>query len=144
MNVITIFDDVPEEKIFTPKARRLVPQKKKFKRTTSSDNDNFKFNSLKSSTSSFNEKSLNLDKISIEEINEDFLSWNQNLEEIECYEEINNILSCSTKDSSFDSQSKKNKKNKKIERPICPKDKNVEFYDDKIFCNLIKEFDSKI
>ena len=141
MNVITIFDDVPEEKIFTPKARRLVPQKKKFKRTTSSDNDSFKFNSLKNSTSSFNEKSLNLEKISIEEINEDFLSWSQNLEEEECYEEINNIFLCSTKDSSFDSQTKKHKK---IQRPICPKDKNAYFYDDKIFCNLIKELNSKI
>ena len=27
MEVIIIFDDVPEEKIFTPKARWLVPQK---------------------------------------------------------------------------------------------------------------------
>ena len=141
MEVITIFDDVPEEKIFTPKARRLVPQKKKFKRTTSSDNDNVKFNSLKNSTSTFNEKSLNLDKISIEEINEDFLSWSQNLEEEECFEEINNILSCSTKDCSFDSQ---NKKNKKIQRPICPKDKNIEFYDEQNICNLIKESYSKI
>ena len=86
--------------------------KKKFKRTTSSDNDNdnFKFNSLKNSTSTFKEKSLNLDKISIQEINEDFLSWSQNMEEEEeCFEEINNILSCSTKDCSFDSQNKKNK-----------------------------------
>ena len=81
--------------------------KNKFKRTISLDNDNFKFSSLKNSTSSFNKKSLNLDNISIEEINEYFLSWSQNLEEGECFEEINNILSCSTKDCSFDSQNKK-------------------------------------
>ena len=32
MKVLTIFDDVPEEKIFTPKARRLFPKQKNCKK----------------------------------------------------------------------------------------------------------------
>ena len=135
MKVLTIFDDVPEEKIITPKARHLVPNQKRFKKKNSSNK--IEFRKIKSITKNFNEKSLNLEKISIEEINKDFLECKQNLEEEECYDEIKSILSSSTKDSSFDS-----KKNKKIKRPHCPIEKNVEISDDKDFFNLSKEFES--
>ena len=130
---LTVCDDVSEEKIFTPKARRMFPKKKKFKRQVSSDDDNFKSNTIKSSTMSINEKPLNLEKISLEEINKDFMKWSLNLEEEKCYDEINNILSSSTKDVSFESQ---NKKIKKIKRP---KNKNVDFFDEKSFFDLISE-----
>ena len=69
MKVLTICDDIPEEKIITPKARRVCPRKKNIKRRTSSDNNNFKFITIKNSTNNLNEKSLNLDKISLDEIN---------------------------------------------------------------------------
>ena len=108
-------------------------KKKKFKRQVSSDDDNFKSNTIKSSTMSINEKPLNLEKISLEEINKDFMKWSLNLEEEKCYDEINNILSSSTKDVSFESQ---NKKIKKIKRP---KNKNVDFFDEKSFFDLISE-----
>ena len=130
---LTVCDEVSEEKIFTPKARRMFPKTKKFKRQVSSDDDNFKFTNIKSSTMSLNEKSLNLEKISLEEINKDFMKWSLNLEEEKCYDEINNILSSSTKDVSFESQ---NKKIKKIKRP---KNKNVDFFDEKSFFDLISE-----
>ena len=137
---LTVCDDVSEEKIFTPKARRMFPKKKKFKRQVSSDDDNFKSNTIKSSTMSLNEKSLNLEKISLEEINKDFMKWSLNLEEEKCYDEINNILSSSTKDVSFESQ---NKETKKVKRP---KNKNVDFFDEKSFYDLISEseIDSQI
>ena len=130
---LTVCDDVSEEKIFTPKARRMFPKKKKFKRQISSDDDNFKFTTIKSSTMSLNEKSLNLEKISLEEINKDFMKWSINLEEEKCYDEISNILSSSTKDVSFESQ---NKETKKVKRP---KNKNVDFFDEKSFYDLISE-----
>ena len=129
MKVLTIFDDVPEEKIITPKARRLAPKQKIFKKKKSSNK--IKIKSIKNTIKNFNENSLNLEKISIEEINKDFLAWSQNLEEEECYDEIKSILSSSTKDNSFESE-----KNKKIKRPHCPIEKNVEFLDDKNFFNL--------
>ena len=128
MKVLTIFDDVPEEKIITPKARRLAPKQKRFKKKKSSNKNKFKV--IKSAIKSF-ENSLNLEKISIEEINKDFLACSQKLEEEECYDEIKSILSSSTKDSSFESE-----KSKKIKRPHCPIEKNVEFFDDKDFFNL--------
>ena len=139
MEELIICDEVSEEKIFTPKARRICPKQKKFKRQISSDSTNFKFNS-KDSHISLNEKSLNLDKISLDEINNDFLKWSLNLEEEECYDEIRDILSSSTKSSSFESE---NKKIKKVERP---KNKNVEYFDDKNFFDLISEseIDSQI
>ena len=130
---LTVCDEVSEEKIFTPKARRMFPKKKKFKRQVSSDDDNFKFTNIKSSTMSLNEKSLNLEKISLEEINKDFMKWSLNLEEEKCYDEISNILSSSTKDVSFESQ---NKETKKVKRP---KNKNVDFFDEKSFFDLISE-----
>ena len=133
MEELTICDDVSEEKIFTPKARRICPKQKKFKRQISSDTTNFKFNSIKDSRISLNEKSLNLDKISLDEINNDFKKWSVNLEEEECYDEISNILSSSTKSSSFESQ---NEKIKKVKRP---KNKNVEYFDEKNFFDLISE-----
>ena len=137
---LTVCDEVSEEKIFTPKARRMFPKKKKFKRQVSSDDDNFKFTNIKSSTMNLNEKSLNLEKISLEEINKDFMKWSLNLEEEKCYDEINNILSSSTKDVSFESQ---NKETKKVKRP---KNKNVDFFDEKSFYDLISEseIDSQI
>ena len=133
MEELTICDEVSEEKIFTPKARRLCPKQKKFKRQVSSDSTNFKFNSIKDLHISLNEKSLNLDKISLDEINKDFIKWSVNLEEEECYDELSNILSSSTKNSSFESQ---DKKIKKVERP---KNKKVDYFDEKIFFDLISE-----
>ena len=87
-----------------------------------------------------NEKPLNLEKISLEEINKDFMKWSLNLEEEKCYDEISNILSSSTKDVSFESQ---NKETKKVKRP---KNKNVDFFDKKSFYDLISEseIDSQI
>ena len=118
MKVLTIFDDVPEEKIITPKARRLFPKKKKCKKNSTSNKFNFKFNATKS-IENLCEKSLNLDKISLEEINKDFSDWSQSLEEEECFDEINNILSNSTKDCSSDLELNKTKL---IKRPNYPKD----------------------
>ena len=135
MKVLTICDDIPEEKIITPKARRVCPRKKNIKRKTSSDNNNFKFITIKNSTNNLNEKSLNLDKISLDEINKDFSKWSQSLEEEKCYDEISNILSGSIKDNSFDSDEKNSNK---IERPNNPFFKNVEFFEEKNI-DLIKE-----
>ena len=54
MKVITICDDVTEEKIYTPKARRINQPKNKLKRHDSSDLTNdLKHMSLKNSTNSF-------------------------------------------------------------------------------------------
>ena len=133
MKVITICDDVTEEKIYTPKARRINQPKNKFKRHDSSDLTNdLKHMSLKNSTNS--QKSFNLDKISLEEINKDFSMWNEGSDEEKCYDEISNILSSSTKDCSFNSQCKKTKK---IQRPNCPINRNVELFDDIDFFNLM-------
>ena len=135
LNVITICEDIPEVKIYTPKARRLNQQKNRYKRHDSSNiNNDFKGKTLKSSTNS--EKSFNLDKISLEEINRDFSMWNESLDEEKCYDEISNILSSSTKDCSFSSQ---NKETKKIIRPNCPTNKNVEFFDEINLFNLMNK-----
>ena len=135
MKALTLYDDIPEEeKIFTPKARRIIPKKNKFKRYDSIDSNNFKFVTIKNSTNT-NEKSMDLEKISLEEINKDFQFWNESLDEEKCYDEISNILSSSTKDCSFNSQYKKTKKI--IERPNCPMDKNLNFFYDIDIFNLM-------
>ena len=126
MKVLTIFDDMPEEKIITPKARRLAPTQKGFKWKKSSNK--IKMKAFKNDIKVINEKSLNLEKISIEEINNDFSDLTHNSEEEECYDEIKSILSSSTKDSSFNSE-----KAKTIKRPHCPIEKNDELLDEKDF-----------
>ena len=138
MKALTIFDDVPEEKIFTPKARRLFPKQNKSKRKTSSDNDNFKFNTIKQTNPKCKEKLFDLEKISIDEINKDFLACFPSFEEEEFFDEINNILSYTTKDCSFDSEFIKTNK---IKRPNCPIDKNVERFDDNFFFKSLSESD---
>ena len=61
MKVLTVCDDIHEEKIITPKARRICPRKKNIKRKSSSDNNNLKFITIKNATNNLTEKSLNLD-----------------------------------------------------------------------------------
>ena len=69
MEVLTIFDDVSEKKIFKPKVRRLIPHKRHNKPKTSSNNIiNINY------WNNCDEKNplFNLDRISLEEIKNDF------------------------------------------------------------------------
>ena len=110
-----IFDDVQEGIVMKPKARRLIKNKvhKKYKMPKTSSNKNFINYYF---WNAYDEgKSLNLDKISLDEINNDFMQLNQNLEEQYFYNEIMEILSVSNskKDLYLNTNTKKSKNRKK-------------------------------
>ena len=80
-----LFGDVQEVKIFKPKARRLIPNKKQCKSKTSSNHNIYTYYW----NNKGEQKSLNLESINLEEINEDFKTLNMKLEQEIFYEERN-------------------------------------------------------
>jgi len=92
----TISESFKEVKIHKPKAVRVCP-KRKIKNSPSSSSTSS--SSSEKSQNHFNSEDTkniltNLDNISIEEINNDFFIYGQNLEEEECHNELLNILNC--------------------------------------------------
>ena len=104
MESITICNELPKEKIFAPKAKRLFPKNKNSKIKKSSKRNKYNLPPMNISTdfSSDNEKEINLDNISFDEINKDFETLNEKLEENKCYDEIFNILKYSYQDENSD------------------------------------------
>ena len=117
-----------EEKIITPKVKRLFPS--------------LKINRNYSSSTKVEKKpfgqSFNLENISLEEINKDFLRYSQGIKDEDGQNELMQILCNSTKECSFDSQYHKTNI---IERPENPFEKNFPFInnDDLWFNKLIEE-----
>ena len=127
-------ESLNEIKIIKPKVVRLCP-KKKIKKSSSSSSSS-SLNSEKSQKHfNKNEKNIlsNLDEISIEEINNDFFNYKQNLEEELCQKELLNILN-----NDIDSD---NENIHKIKRCKNPYKKNLELMKESYFNNLINEFD---
>ena len=95
MQALTLIDDVQETQIFRPKPKRLMKSKRHIKQIRTSSNSNnvisYHWDSIK------NEKELNLDKISLEEIKKDFINLNQISEEELFFNEIMHIIKLSNK-----------------------------------------------
>ena len=95
MQALTLIDDVQETQIFRPKPKRLVKSKRHIKQIRTSSNNKSMISSHWDSIK--NEKELNLEKISLEEIKKDFISLNQISEEELFYNEIMHIINLSNK-----------------------------------------------
>ena len=133
-----------EIKLYKPKAIRLCPKRKNKRSPHSSSSSSS--NSDKSQCQFNSEDSKNiftsLDKISIEEINNDFFIYGQNLEEEECQNELWNILNNSS-DNNF--SEKINQNISKIKR--CKntfEEKTFEFLNDADMDDLFNEFNDMI
>ena len=127
-----------EIKIIKPKVVRLCPTRKIKKSSSSSSTSS---SNSEKSPKHFNKNEeqnilSNLDEISIEEINNDFFNYKQNLEEELCQKELLNILNNDT-----DSD---NENIHKIKRCKNPYKKNLELMKDSYFNNLINDFDDFI
>ena len=121
-------DSFPLEKIHRPKPKRLCPSNKNSRNsstTTISSNSNSEKFVIERNIQS------NLNEISIDEINKDFILFGQNLEDEECQNEIWNILNNSLKENLNDSS--------EIERSKNPFEKNMSYLNDAFFDNLINE-----
>ena len=116
MQALTIIDDVQNIQIFKPKARRLIPHKKyHYSKSRTSSNNNIFSDYWNSNDKENDKEAFNLENITLEEINNDFIMLNQKIEEDIFYNEImNNIYLCnSAKNQSSISHNKGYKKKKK-------------------------------
>ena len=122
-----------EVKIIKPKVVRKCPSRKikKSPSSSSSNSSNSEKNQIHFCQDESKNTLANLDKISIEEINNDFFNFGENLEEELCQNEILNILN---NDRDAD-----NENIHKIKRCKKPYEKNMEFMKDSYFTNLINE-----
>ena len=125
------FDEV---KIIKPKAIRVYPSKKFKKSPSSSSTSSSNSNKSKNKFNSDESKNLfvNLDNISLEEINKDFCKFEENLEEELCHDEILDILN-NDLDSDFENFNK-------IKRCKNSYERNIEIMKDSYFSSLINEF----
>jgi hypothetical protein len=119
-----------EVKIIKPKAVRLCPTRKIKKSPSSSSTSSS--NSVKSQNQNNSDDTKNmlidLEKISIEEINNDFFNFGESLEEELCHNEILDILN---NDKDVD-----NENIHKIKRCKNPYENNIELMKDSYFNNI--------
>ena len=148
-----INDSLDEIKIYKPTPKRLCPPRKKINKsssptssTTSNSNSDKSQNQfdleLEVELDESKMKLTNLNNISIEEINNDFLIYEKNLEEEECQNELWNILNNSS-DNNF--SEKINQNISKIKR--CKntfEEKTFEFLNDADMDDLFNEFNDMI
>ena len=117
-------------KIIKPKAVRLCPTRKIKKSPSSSSTSSS--NSVKSQNQNNSDDTKNmlidLEKISIEEINNDFFNFGESLEEELCHNEILDILN---NDKDVD-----NENIHKIKRCKNPYENNIELMKDSYFNNI--------
>ena len=77
MEFLSVLNTESEIKILIPKARRLIPNKKQHKKMISKNNKQ----KIGKKANNFAEKSINLEDISFDEINNDFKALNEKSEE---------------------------------------------------------------
>ena len=126
-------NSLSEEKIHKPKAKRLCPSNK-----SSRNSSSITTISSKSISEKFDENQnfqTDLNEISLDEINNDFVLFYQNLEEEQCQNELLNILLNPGKQNCDESGCECNE----IERAQNPFEKNIALLNDEFFDNLINE-----
>ena len=123
LGVLVISSEIPKEKILAPKAKRVFPKQKKYKRIKTEIKLTKSQKALIKGLKKSNTKTMNLDTISFDEINKDFSDLVEQKDEDICYDEISNILSSSSDDSSSDIKNKCNE----VKRPKKPFIGNVNF-----------------
>ena len=107
MEFLTVINDNLEEKILIPKPRRLNVIKNHHKKKV-----------IKNNKTKIHQKSINLEDISLDEINKDFKALNELIDEEICYNELNNILSSSSEDSFSNNKIQKSPKVKRPKRNV--------------------------
>ena len=122
-------------KIFKPKAVRLCPpRRKKINQTLPNPKSDKEKKALKHQEK-MKKKFVNLDEISIEEINKDFKKYKENKDAEFCHNELLNII----KNAKY---SKNGDNKQKIKRCKGPNKANSEFMKDSYFTTLINEFNN--
>ena len=134
-----INDSLKEIKIHKPKAIRLCPSSRKalkssLSSSTSTINSEISLNQL-----NIEESKIDLENVSLEEINNDFLIFGLSLEEEECHKELYDILNNSLENESKGEQFEKNDIHK-VKRCENPLKKEIEMLEQEYFDDLIEDF----
>ena len=147
-----INDSLDKIKIFKPTPKRLCPPRKKINKssspssTTSNSNSNKSQNqfdlNLEVEIEESKIKLTNLNNISIEEINKDFLIYEKNLEEEECQNELWNILNNSSENNFSEKISQNSSRVKRCKNTF--EEKNYEYLNNCDIDDLFNEFDDMI
>ena len=109
METLTLFDDTSDTKILRPKARRIIPKRKNINHKGSSNS--YKYSIIKDIHNQ-KEQSKYLEKISLEEIDKDFMKLKANSDEQIFINEIMNIFSL------LDIKNEKSYENKKMKNNL--------------------------
>ena len=137
-------DSFKEIKIYKPKPKRLCPPKKKIKNSSSSSSSssNSEKSPIQFDLEDIKMKLTNLDKISLEEINNDFLICEKNLEEEECQNELWNIMNNSSENYFSELNIHNNPKIKRCNNAY--EEKNFEYLKECDIDELFNEFNDTI
>ena len=131
-------DSFSEVKIHKPKPIRLCPNSKKSNKSSLSSSTSTVNSEINSIQFNIEETKIDLENISIEEINTDFFICSQALEEEQCHEELYDIMNNSTeKENKKENLEKKDSiKVKRCENPL---KENLEMMSNSYFDELIDD-----
>ena len=131
-------DSFSEVKIHKPKPIRLCPNSKKSNKSSLSSSTSTVNSEINSIQFNIEETKIDLENISIEEINTDFFICSQALEEEQCHEELYDIMN-----NSMEKENKKENLEKKdslkVKRCENPLKENLEMMSNSYFDELIDD-----
>jgi ATP-dependent protease HslVU (ClpYQ) ATPase subunit len=131
-------DSFSEVKIHKPKPIRLCPNSKKSNKSSLSSSTSTVNSEINSIQFNIEETKIDLENISIEEINTDFFICSQALEEEQCHEELYDIMN-----NSMEKENKKENLEKKdsikVKRCENPLKENLDMMSNSYFDELIDD-----
>ena len=131
-------DSFSEVKIHKPKPIRLCPNSKKSNKSSLSSSTSTVNSEINSIQFNIEETKIDLENISIEEINTDFFICSQALEEEQCHEELYDIMNNSTERENKKENLEK-KDSIKVKRCENPLKENLDMMSNSYFDELIDD-----
>ena len=131
-------DSFSEVKIHKPKPIRLCPNSKKSNKSSLSSSTSTVNSEINSIQFNIEETKIDLENISIEEINTDFFICSQALEEEQCHEELYDIMNNSTERENKKENLEK-KDTIKVKRCENPLKENLDMMSNSYFDELIDD-----
>ena len=138
-------DSFTEVKIHKPTPVRLCPNSKKILKSSISSSTSTINSEISLNQFNLEETKIDLENISIEEINTDFFICSQALEEEQCHEELYDILNNSAEKENEDEEIKlklnlAKKDTQKVKRCENPLKQQLEMMSDSYFDELMDDF----
>ena len=132
-------DSFNEVKIIKPNPIRICPNSKKCLKSSLSSSTSTVNSEINMNNFNIEETKIDLENVSIEEINTDFFIYGQYLEEEQCQNEIYDILNNSAEHENEEENFEK-KNSPKVKRCENPLKKELEMLNSSYFDNFIEDF----